>query len=82
MKNSDLPVYPDPMRAAEQSILNQTPDQLPTGLTKREYFIGQAIAGLSSIVDMTDENVVHYAFNIADLTIKKLEDEKKENQTT
>ena len=79
MKNSDLPVYPDPMRAAEQSILNQTPDQLPTGLTKREYFIGQALTGLLSDYQVTAQNAAKYAIEAADEILKRLEDE---NETT
>lgn len=40
-------VYPDPMRGAEQSIHNQTPDKEQQGLTKREYFAAMAISGLT-----------------------------------
>lgn len=46
MKNGKEPVYPDPMRGAEQSFVNQTPHDLPKGLTKREYFAGLAMQGL------------------------------------
>jgi hypothetical protein len=38
MENIDNPpVFPDPMRSAEQSILNQSPHELPTGLSLRDY---------------------------------------------
>lgn len=35
--NKNLPAFPDTMRAAPQSYLNQNPEDWPTGLTKREY---------------------------------------------
>lgn len=43
MENGNNPIYPDPMRGAEQSFTNQSPYELPTGLTKREYFAGLAM---------------------------------------
>lgn len=46
MKNGNLPVYPDPMRGAEPSIVNQSPYELPEGLTKREYFAAMAMQGI------------------------------------
>ncbi|OPB96868.1 hypothetical protein BAS10_07410 [Elizabethkingia meningoseptica] len=46
MDYTDEPIYPDPMRGAEQSYTNQTPNDLPTGLSKREYFAGLAMQGL------------------------------------
>lgn len=41
-------VFPDPMRGAPQSFVNQTPEQLPAGLTKREHFAVEAMKGLLS----------------------------------
>lgn len=38
MNRGDQPAFPDPMRGAEQSILNQSPHQLPDGQTIRELF--------------------------------------------
>lgn len=49
--NKNLPAFPDTMRAAPQSYLNQNPEDWPTGLTKREYFAGLAIQGLMSCND-------------------------------
>jgi hypothetical protein len=45
MKNGKQPIYPDPMRGTEQSFMNQSPHELPIGLTKREYFAGLAMQG-------------------------------------
>lgn len=45
MENGKQPIYPDPMRGAEQSFSNQSPHELPMGLTKREYFAGIAMQG-------------------------------------
>ena len=47
-QNADKPAYPDPMRGAEQSYTNQSPWELQTGLTKREYFAAMAMQGLLS----------------------------------
>lgn len=46
MKNADKPACPDPMRAAEQSIVNQSPDKLSTGLTKRELIAAMLLQGM------------------------------------
>ena len=46
MDYAEEPIYPDPMRGAEQSYTNQTPNDLPTGLSKREYFAGLAMQGM------------------------------------
>lgn len=51
MTNAEEPVYPDPMRGTERSMRNQTPHDLPIGLTKREYFAGLALQGLVSDFD-------------------------------
>ena len=44
------------------------------GLTKREYFAGQAIAGLSVDADLRYEQVAEYAVKIADAVLKRLEE--------
>jgi hypothetical protein len=44
--NADQPAFPDPMRGAEASAINQTPHTEPCGLTKREYFAGLVLQGL------------------------------------
>lgn len=46
MKNGDQPAYPDPLRGAEQSFVNQSPHEHPAGLTKREYFAAMAMQGI------------------------------------
>jgi len=38
MDNKNQPAFPDTRRAAAQSFSNQTPEDLPTGLTKLEFF--------------------------------------------
>lgn len=40
------PAFPDPMRGAPSSVVNQYPDIQPTGLTIRDWFAGQALAGI------------------------------------
>jgi len=49
------------------------------GLTKREYFAGQAIAGLSVDSDLRYEQVAEYAVNIADVVLKRLEETNDAN---
>jgi hypothetical protein len=46
MENKDMPAFPDTRRAAAQSLSNQAPEDLPTGLTKREYFAAMALQGI------------------------------------
>jgi hypothetical protein len=49
MENKDMPAFPDTRRAAAQSFSNQAPEDLPTGLTKREYFAAIAMQGLMAV---------------------------------
>jgi hypothetical protein len=80
MENGKEPIYPDPMRGAEQSFTNQTPHDLPIGLTKREYFAVhiatglsvQAIAGRHNIPTEMAENVPYAAVMIADALLAEL----------
>lgn len=48
MENKNQPAFPDPMRAAPESVSNQDAHLNPTGLTKREYFAGLAMQALIS----------------------------------
>lgn len=43
---ADQPAFPDPLRGAESSIINQSPHTLPTGMTMKQYYAGQAMMGL------------------------------------
>tara|TARA_R110000772_G_scaffold145504_1_gene255452 strand:- start:11869 stop:12171 length:303 start_codon:yes stop_codon:yes gene_type:complete len=61
MNNSYQAIHPDPMRGAEQSILNQNPHDLDKGLTKREYFASIAMQGIISNSDTMRE--ITKAFN-------------------
>lgn len=45
MDNKNIPVFPDPMRAAAQSFSNQSPENLPTGMTLRQWYAGLAMNG-------------------------------------
>jgi hypothetical protein len=45
MTNADKPAYPDPMRGALQSVINQTPHELQSGLTKRELIAAMCLQG-------------------------------------
>lgn len=77
MHNGDQPIYPDPIRGAEQSIFNQTPDAMPTGLTKREYFAAMAMQGMLSNELVPNVQDVEYAAGLAvkaaDELLKQLE---------
>lgn len=80
MKNADQPINPDPMRGAEQTYSNQNPYEHPTGLTKREYFVGLAMQGLLSnnlIVDGCEHDsmkwIAEHAILQADELLKQLE---------
>lgn len=77
MENGKQPIYPDPMRGAEQSFTNQSPHDLSMGLTKREYFAGLAMQGL---VDrhINYEVVAEYAVEYADALLKELDRPKSE----
>ena len=93
MENGKQPIYPDPMRGAEQSFTNQSPHELPTGLTKREYFAGLAMQGImASLTEMRvngsstlhyagmDEHLAREAVSIADAVLKELDKPKNEAQ--
>jgi hypothetical protein len=82
-ENGSKPAYPDPMRGAEQSISNQTPEKLGQGLTKREMFAMAAMQGLLSSCDatvqhmepnaQTIEYLVELSVTAADSLLKHLE---------
>ena len=89
MENANQPIYPDPMRGAEQSFTNQFPHDLPMGLTKREYFTGLAMQGImASLTEMQarggstlhyaglDEILAREAVSIADAVLKELDKPK------
>ena len=74
------PVFPDPMRGAPQSISNQGPGTLPTGLTLRDYFAGQALMAMLSGVEpcldgcdckshIPDSRYAEEAYDVADAMI-------------
>lgn len=77
MENGNHPIYPDPMRGAEQSFTNQSPHELPTGLTKREYFAGLAMQGMA-MSDLKYEDIAHDAVKMADALFKELDKPKTE----
>lgn len=52
--NDGGPAFPDPARGAEQPIRERTPEDEPQGMSLRDWFAGQALAGLSG-VDLTDQ---------------------------
>ena len=52
-KKPDNPrAYPDPMRGAEQSYSNQSPWQLESGMTLRDYFANSA----SKVIPIKEQN--------------------------
>lgn len=61
MYNGNQPAFPDTMRGAAQSFANQSPESLPTGLTKREHFAGLVMKGLMSCNDKGQFNSIEDA---------------------
>jgi hypothetical protein len=47
MDNKNQPAFPDTRRAAAQSFTNQAPEDMPIGLTKREWMVAH--------IDVTNE---------------------------
>ena len=43
-ENDGGPAFPDPMRGAPGSVVNQNADLLPSGMTLRDWFAGQVVA--------------------------------------
>jgi hypothetical protein len=82
MNNGKLPIYPDPMRGVEQSFINQSPHELPRGLTKREYFAGLAMQAIASKenydIDYDFIRTARKSIKLADALLKELD--KKEEQ--
>lgn len=78
MKGNE-PAFPDPMRGAEPNIINQSPQSLPAGLTKREYFAALAMQGLIGMYHRYEEggdgtiNLCADAVGFADNLLKQLE---------
>jgi len=85
MENAEEPIYPDPMRGAEPSYINQTPNDLPTGLSKREYFAALSMhamlyssAGTVYVNkgDTVESTIAKYAIAYADELLKQLKNKK------
>ena len=47
-----------------------------SGITLREYYAGQALAGLSAITELGRQDTAEMAVEIADLTLNELVKEK------
>lgn len=81
MENGQQPIYPDPMRGVEQSFTNQSPHELPMGLTKREYFAGLAMQSLAAAEPKWGtKDIARFAIKISDDLLKELEKQKNEAQ--
>lgn len=71
-KANDM-INADPMRGAEQSIVNQSPYELETGLTKREHFASMAMQGLLCYNSVTNHSLLMVvAVEIEDRLIEEL----------
>jgi len=46
MNNANEPAFPDPFRANDPEKYKTEPMDMPTGLTKREYFAAMAMQGI------------------------------------
>lgn len=74
-ENGDKPMFPDPMRGADQSYVNQSPWELNPGITKREYFAAMALQGLIASDKQASANIntaAEYAIKFADELLKQL----------
>ncbi|MCT4181834.1 hypothetical protein HZP54_17985 [Elizabethkingia anophelis] len=80
MDYAEEPIYPDPMRGAEQSYTNQTPSDLPTGLSKKEYYAGLAMQGILASDNSSEwikpEELAKKSIQYADELLKQLENTK------
>ena len=75
MNNANKPAAPVSVAAGPMGdLLTSNDSRQGMGLTKREYFAGQAIAGLSVDADLRYEQVAEYAVKIADAVLKRLEE--------
>jgi hypothetical protein len=81
-KPSNPSLYPDPMRGAEQSFSNQTPWELETGATLRDYFANSAMQvilkhRLSKEMTMCREafetHITQQSYDVADAMLKQRE---------
>lgn len=80
MENKNQLAFPDTMRGAPQSFSNQTPESLPTGLTKLEWFAGMALQGMltNNSYDVSGYSSIHFglakeAIMIADELLSQLQ---------
>lgn len=83
MENGQKPAFPDPMRGAEQSIINQSPHHEAQGMTLREYYAGLAMQGILSCpnrwltddkeIECNPEQVAGISLEYADALLKALE---------
>ena len=69
--------YPDPMRGAEQSYSNQSPWQLESGMTLRDYFAAKAMQSFTNIwyedAKNTPESIAKKSYKLADAMLKQRE---------
>ena len=79
MNNEKLgqdPAFPDPARSSEQSILNQSPWENPSGMSKRFYAACAAMQGLIIISSYPHskearETLIEDSYAIADELLKQ-----------
>lgn len=71
-------VYPDPMRGAGQSYSNQSPYELESGMTLRDYFAAKAMQGMLAnnlIVDDLSDSITEWianrSYEISDAMLKQ-----------
>ena len=79
MNNANKPAAPLSVASSPMGdVVTSDYYEAGIGLTKREYFAGQALAGLSVDSDLRYEQVAEYAVKIADEVLKRLEETKYE----
>lgn len=78
---ADQPAFPDPLRGAESSVINQTPHELPTGMTLRQYYAGQAMMGYLASCEGNElaiaDIMAKYSVEYADALIAELSKPKQ-----
>lgn len=53
--------------------------RMPIGMTLRDWFVGQAVSGLSTIDNLSSREIVQFAYETADIVMKLRAQRKEPN---
>jgi len=72
-KTNNPQAFPDPMRGTESSVTNQSPNDLDTGMTLRDYFAAKAMQGIIAHFGFreSDEGLSKSSYKVADEMLKQ-----------